>query len=106
MMPVMDAERKLHHRRFSSEEKMNVVLRTLRGEPREALSEELNIPLERVAAWESTFLEAGREALSRRKAKWPHHGKASARIAQWSALLLVLLCVVYLLTRFMESGGQ
>ena len=85
---------------------MNIVLRAVRGEPREALSEELHVAVERLAAWESTFLEAGKEALSSRKGKWPHHGKTGARIAQWSALLLVLLGVVYLLTRFMESGGQ
>lgn len=105
-MPFMDAEKKLHHRRFSSEEKMDVVLRTLRGETREALSEELDIPLERIARWELIFLDAGKEALSRRKGRGPHHAQRGARIAQWSALLFVLLCVVYLLTRFMESGGQ
>lgn len=85
---------------------MRIVMRTLRGESRDALAEELKVPLERLAAWESTFLDAGRKALSSRKQPWFRHSKVGARIAQWSVLLLVLLAVVYFLTRFIQSTGE
>jgi transposase-like protein len=103
----MSTDAKKHrHRRLSSEEKTRAVIRALRGESRQALAEELKVPLGRLEAWESTFLDAGRKALSSRKGRWPHHGKVGARIAQWSALLLVLLAAVYFLTRFMQSTGE
>ncbi|MGA3023405.1 MAG: helix-turn-helix domain-containing protein [Bryobacteraceae bacterium] len=95
-----------HHNRLSSEKKTEVVMRALRGEPKEALSEELHIPLERIEAWEQKFLDAGRKALSRRRGRWFRRGKGGARIAQWSVLLLILLAVVYFLTRFMQSTGE
>jgi len=85
---------------------MKVVLRILRGESREALAEELKVPAERIEAWESTFLDAGRKALSSRKQRWFRPSKTGGRIAQWSVLLLVLLAVVYFLTRFMQSTGE
>ena len=103
----MNADRKQHrHHQFSSERKTEIVLRALRGESREALAEELSVPVPRVESWEATFVDAGRKALSKRKGRWPHHGKAGGRIAQWSVLLLVLLAVVYFLTRFMQSTGE
>lgn len=109
-MPVnreMDAEGKQHrHHRHSSEEKMAIVIRALRGESREALAEELKIQTERIAAWEETFLEAGRKALSRPHGRPALATKTGGRILQWSALLLLLLAVVYFLTRFMESSGE
>jgi hypothetical protein len=100
----MSAEEK-HRHHLSSEKKTEVVLRALRGESREALAEELKVPLDRIEGWESMFLDAGRKALSKRKGK-SHRGKIGGRIAQWSLLLLVLLVVVYFLTRFMQSTGQ
>ena len=84
---------------------MRVVVRILRGESKEALSEELKVSPDRIEAWESTFLDAGRKALSNRKGRL-RHGKLAAWIATWSALLMVLLAAVYFLTRLMERTGE
>jgi hypothetical protein len=105
----MSADEKHHrHHHFTSEEKTNVVIRALGGVSRDALAEELQIPVERIAAWESTFLDGGRKALSSRHARKTggEASKTGGRILQWSALLLLLLAVVYFLTRFMESSGE
>ena len=110
MMPgnrtMSDDEKHHHHHRFSSEEKIQIVMRSLGGESRDALAEELGIPVDRLEAWESIFVNAGSKALSARHRREASDRKVGSRIAQWSILLLVLLAVVYFLTRFMESSGE
>jgi hypothetical protein len=51
--------------RFSARQKMEVVLRLLRGEALDLLSRELGIPAARLATWRETFLDAGQEALKK-----------------------------------------
>ena len=49
--------------RWSAGEKMEAVLRPLRGEPLEVLSRELQVEAHRLAAWRDDFLEGGKDAL-------------------------------------------
>ena len=51
--------------RFSARQKTEVVLRLLRGEPRDLLSRELGIPAARLTTWREAFLDAGQEALKK-----------------------------------------
>jgi Transposase len=51
--------------RFSARQKMEVVLRLLRGEALDLLSRELGIPAARIATWREAFLDAGQEAMQK-----------------------------------------
>jgi hypothetical protein len=51
--------------RFSARQKTAVVLRLLRGEPRELVSRELGRPAARLTTWREAFLDAGQDALKR-----------------------------------------
>jgi transposase-like protein len=48
--------------RWSAGKKMEVVLRLLRGESLEELSQELQVEAHRLAAWRDDFLEGGKKA--------------------------------------------
>jgi len=49
--------------RWSTNRKVDVVLRLLRGEQLEALSRELGVEAHRIAAWRDDFLAAGKNGL-------------------------------------------
>ena len=49
--------------RFSARQKIEVVLRLLRGEALDILSRELGLPAARLATWREAFLAAGQEAM-------------------------------------------
>jgi transposase-like protein len=49
--------------RFSARQKIEVVLRLLRGEALDILARELGLPAARLAAWREAFLAAGQEAM-------------------------------------------
>jgi transposase-like protein len=55
-------------RRFSAQQKTEVVLRLLRGEELDLLSREFGVPASRIAAWRETFLDAGQEAMKKQPA--------------------------------------
>jgi len=94
------------HRHLSTEEKARAVLRAVRGEPREQLANELRVPPDRIGLWEEIFLNGGKAALAAsRGRRWRGLRKLADRIAPWSALILLLLFVVYFLTRFMGAGA-
>lgn len=94
------------HRHFSSEEKARIVLRALRGEPREALATEHHVSAERIGSWEGIFLSGGKVALAAsRNRRWHGLSRLLHRVAPWSALILLLFIVVYFLTRFLGAGA-
>lgn len=62
--------------RWSSNKKMDAVLRLLRGEPLDQLYRELEVEAHRPAAWRDDFLEPGREGL---KASRADRGDATDR---------------------------
>src|SRR5207249_4786192 len=52
--------------RFSSQRKLDAVLRLLRGEQLDALSRELHVTAARLSVWREEFLAAGRTGLMAR----------------------------------------
>ena len=54
--------------RWSAGEKLDVVLRLLRGEKLEEVSREVGIEAHRIAAWRDEFLDAGKEGLKGKRA--------------------------------------
>lgn len=52
--------------RFSSQRKVEAVLRLLQGEPLDALSRELGVTAARLSEWREEFLAAGRDGLKSR----------------------------------------
>ena len=53
--------------RFSSQRKLDAVLRLLRGEQLDALSRELHVTAARLSEWREEFLAAGRAGLKTRQ---------------------------------------
>ena len=56
--------------RWSSQRKMEVVIRLIKGESLDALSRELNISTTRISEWREEFLAGGQSAL---KTRQPDH---------------------------------
>jgi hypothetical protein len=97
-----------HHRhtRFTSHEKTDAVLRLLKGESVEAVSEALGVSIGRLERWKSSFVAAGSAELARRKdvapSSWITRHVGSIR--QWVWLLVALIGVIVLLAVFMQRG--
>jgi hypothetical protein len=94
--------------RFTSHEKTDAVLRLLKGESAEIVSQELGVSVSRIERWKSSFVAAGSAELAKRK---DVHSKSwaarhSGSIWQWMWLLLVLVAVIAVLVLFMQRGGQ
>jgi hypothetical protein len=95
------------HERFTSHEKTNAVLRVLKGESLQTVSEDLGVSLPRLERWRNNFVTAGSAELAERK-DLPSPGwlaKHSAPIRQWIWLLLTLIAVTVILALFMQRGG-
>ncbi|MGD1095452.1 MAG: helix-turn-helix domain-containing protein [Bryobacteraceae bacterium] len=96
------------HERITSRAKTEAVLRVLKGETVERVSEDLGISVGRIQRWKNNFVEAGSAELVRRKhtssKSWL--ARHSNSIWQWTLLLLVLVAVVSLLVVFMQRGPQ
>jgi hypothetical protein len=95
------------HARFTSHEKTAAVLRLLKGESVETVSQELGVSVDRVERWKSSFVAAGSAELAKRKdvpsKNWvTKHGS----IWQWMWLLLALVAVISMLVLFMQRGPQ
>ena len=94
-------------KRFTTAEKMNVVLRLLKGESVEALSTELGVPIHRLERWQNDFVTGGSAELAKRKrfgsGDW--FSKHAAAIFQWVALLIVLAVLTGLLELFLQRRG-
>jgi transposase len=52
--------------RWSAQRKMELVLRLLRGEPRDAVSRESQVPAHELEGWKRVFLDAGGRGLKSR----------------------------------------
>jgi hypothetical protein len=95
-----------HHVRFTSHEKTDAVLRLLKGESVDALSQELGVSIGRLERWKSSFVAAGSAEIAKRtdgtSKSWA--GKHSGSIRQWTWLLVALVAVVTLLVVFMQRG--
>jgi len=96
------------HARFTSHEKTDAVLRLLKGESVETVSEELGVSSSRLQRWKESFVAAGSAELAKRKdvAAKSWASKHSRFIWQWMWLLLALVAVISILVVFMQRGGQ
>jgi len=96
------------HARFSSHEKTDAVLRLLKGESVETVSQELGISTSRVERWKNSFVAAGTAELSRRKDEFSKGwaAKHSRTMWQWMWLLFALVAVISMLVLFMQRGPQ
>jgi hypothetical protein len=106
--PVSPESRHSHgHERITGRAKTEAVLRVLRGETVEKVSEELGVSIGRIERWRNNFVEAGSAELARRKdtpsQSW--FARHSSSIWQWTWLLIVLVAVVTVLVVFMQRGS-
>jgi Helix-turn-helix domain len=90
--------------RFNTREKTKAVMRMLQGEEPDVLAHELGTSVERLARWKQRFTDAGEAALAQ-KTHRGHIWKNRAAILQWTAVVLILLVTVYVLTRFFDNPG-
>jgi hypothetical protein len=95
------------HARFTSHEKTDAVLRLLKGESVDTVSQELGTSIRRIERWKSSFVEAGSAELAKRK----DVSSKSSPIKQWSSirewvlLLLALVAVISFLVLFTQRGS-
>jgi hypothetical protein len=105
---VPSAARHEHrHARLTSHEKTDAVLRLLKGESAETVSQELGVSIGRIERWKSSFVAAGSAELAKRKdvptKTWvTKHGS----ISQWVWLLFALVAIITMLVLFMQRGPQ
>src|ERR1017187_7723207 len=92
--PVSPESREYHrHELITSRAKTDAVLRLLKGESVETVSQELGVTIRRIERWKNSFVEAGSAELAKRKGRassksWA--AKHSSSIRQWIWLLLAL----------------
>jgi len=96
------------HAQFTTHEKTHAVLRLLKGESVDALSQELGASTGRIERWKESFVAAGSAELAKRtdvsSKSWV--AKHAGSIWQWMWLLLALVAVIGILVVFMQRGGQ
>jgi ethanolamine utilization microcompartment shell protein EutL len=97
--------------RFSNAEKTRAVLRILAGEDTHTVAAQMQVTLDRVERWKATFLAGGEAALEKQTEEhrssrrgWLSK-KAKAGVLQWAGILLVLIIVIYFMTRTMNQGS-
>ena len=97
-----------HSARITSRAKTDAVLRLLKGESVETVSQELGVSIGRIERWKSSFVAAGSAELAKRKdvptKSWGL--KNWTTIRQWLLLLLALIAVITLLVVLMQRGTQ
>jgi hypothetical protein len=96
------------HFRLTSREKTDAVLRLLKGESVQTVSQEIGVSVARIERWKGSFVAAGSAELASRKdvssKNWVT--KNLAVIRQWSWLLFALIAVISILVMLMERSGQ
>jgi transposase len=97
--------------RFSKAEKTKAVLRILAGEDDRKIASELQVSLDRIERWRSTFIAGGEAAIEKEaeERRSSHRGwlskKTKSGMLQWAGILLVLVIVIYFMTRTMNQGS-
>ena len=89
------------------DEKVNAILRVLRGEDRAVVAKELEVSPERLLKWESIFMGAGRSAVAL-SAQATHSSRRKRKInagvlAAIAAGILGLILVGVLIWRFVHQ---
>jgi len=96
------------HSRFTSHEKTDAVLRLLKGESVEIVSQELGVTINRIERWKSSFISAGTAELGRRKesSSKSRGMKRWVFVRQWIWLLFALVAVISMLVLVMQRSPQ
>jgi hypothetical protein len=96
------------HLRLTSREKTDAVLRLLKGESDQTVSQEIGVSVARIERWKGSFVAAGTAELAKRKdissESWVT--KNLGVIRQWSWLLFALIAVISILVMLMGRSGQ
>jgi hypothetical protein len=94
--------------RLTSREKIDAVLRLLKGESVQTVSQEIGVSVARIERWKGSFVAAGSAELSRRKDVSSKNWVTSnwSVIRQWSWLLFALIAVISVVVMLKERGGQ
>lgn len=95
---------------FSPEAKTKAVLRVLRGESESEVAGDYGVSQSRLARWEREFVKAGAaglaQARSPKRKLWRRLRKYGAVVLQGIGILLVLVLIVRVLTKFFEPSGD
>jgi transposase len=108
--PLASSESRHDHRhaQLTSHEKIDAVLRLLKGESIEPVSHELGVSVDRMERWKSRFVAAGSAELARRtddsSKSWA--AKHSVTFRQWIWLLFALVATIIILAVLVQHGGQ
>lgn len=101
---LTESPQHLSQRRFTSHAKTEAVLRVLKGDSLETVSQELGVSVRRLERWKNTFVLAGSAELAKRKdvssRSWA--GKHSISIRQWVWLAVSLVAIVGILVIYLQ----
>jgi hypothetical protein len=89
-------------------DKTAAVLRTLAGEKVEVVADSISVSARRLGEWQQIFIEGGEASLLAASARTkstnePAKSGKSKAIGQWSALVIGLFLVVYLVVRLLAT---
>jgi hypothetical protein len=87
----------IRHVQISSHAKTLAVLRVLKGESVESLSQELGVSVRRIERWKNSFVAAGSAELGKRTDQAGWLEKHAVSIRQWLWLVIALVAVVTVL---------
>jgi hypothetical protein len=97
------------YERMTSRIKTDAVLRLLRGESAETVSQELGVSVRRVERWKDSFVAAGSAELAKRKdvpaQSWAAN-HLGGPLRQWIWLLVALVAVISVLVVLLQRGSQ
>ena len=96
------AERK-RRRSLEPEAKAKAIIRVLAGEPKASVAAELGVSVERMERWQSTFYNAGVDALAQKSGarKSIKFKPGSGTLGQWLLLALILVASIVVLVRML-----
>ena len=96
------AERK-RRRSLEPEAKAKAIMRVLAGETKASVAAELGVSIDRMERWQSTFYNAGVEALANKSnaRKSIKFKPGSGTLGQWAVLALILIASIVVLVRML-----
>jgi hypothetical protein len=90
--------------RFTSRQKVEAVLRLIKGESADSLSTELGVSIRRLERWRSNYMAGGSAELAKRKSpvsqSW--FEKQSGAILRWAGLIAALAASIALLALLLQ----
>jgi hypothetical protein len=92
--------------RFTSRQKVDSVMRVLRGESVDSVSAELGVSIGRLERWQNKFVAAGTAELSKRKSPVTENWFAAqfGVVLRWTGLLLALAVSIAVLALLLQRS--